>query len=366
MRKVLGSLALFVLLFFFTGCEKNITTKDLKANDWLIETTKEGEPNIIASFSDHVVSFSIDTSEMDSKANEWEALGEEFAKTLVEQMNYKFEYTLKNNEMVWKDDKDKKNDATYIVSKEKKDLILAPDKNNKSDNKEKLILKPYTKRKTIKSTKSTSSSSNKKSSSTTKASTSTAFSTKESTTEISTVATTNDYQAILNEYTTSLQSSTPSLIEEFRSEAANNTSGVDGLAAISNNKVEKLAMISTEGMNQMANYHYSISDNYATYESWASKLTDVYTTESQKIISEYLAYSMTVAVDANDKNTEQSVQQDYASSSKSQSERESTSQSPQTEYESSTDTGYEEVSQSPENMSAHTTISSEPVKVQNK
>lgn len=60
---------------------------------------------------------------MDSKANEWEALGEEFAKTLVEQMNYKFEYTLKNNEMVWKDDKDKKTMLPISLARKKKILF---------------------------------------------------------------------------------------------------------------------------------------------------------------------------------------------------------------------------------------------------
>ena len=90
-----------------------------------------------------------------------------------------------------------------------------------------------------------------------------------------------NYQAILDEYTTKIQSTTPSLIQDFKNEAVSNTSGIDGLAAISNNKVEKLAIIS----------NYSLSDEYSIYESWATKLTDVYTAESQKIIGEYLAYS---------------------------------------------------------------------------
>lgn len=101
------------------------------------------------------------------------------------------------------------------------------------------------------------------------------------------------YQAILDEYTAKIQSATPSLIQEFKNEAASNTGGTDGLAAISNNKVEKLAIISNEGIGKMADLHYSLSDEYSTYESWATKLTDVYTAESQKIIGEYLAYSST-------------------------------------------------------------------------
>ncbi|MDB1686330.1 LysM peptidoglycan-binding domain-containing protein [Enterococcus durans] len=100
-----------------------------------------------------------------------------------------------------------------------------------------------------------------------------------------------NYQTILDEYSTKIQSTTPSLIQDFKNEAASNTNGVDGLAAISNNKVEKLAIISNEGISKMADLHYSLSDEYSIYESWATKLTDVYTAESQKIIGEYLAYS---------------------------------------------------------------------------
>lgn len=98
------------------------------------------------------------------------------------------------------------------------------------------------------------------------------------------------YQNILDEYTTKIQSATPGLIQEFKNESVNNTSGIDGLAAISNNKVEKLAIISNEGLSKMSDLYYLLSDEYSTYESWATKLTDVYTIESQKIVGEYLAY----------------------------------------------------------------------------
>ncbi|MEX1551836.1 LysM peptidoglycan-binding domain-containing protein [Enterococcus sp. C50] len=297
MKKVLGGSLLFLSLLFFTACGKNITTEDLKANDWLIEATKDDEPNVIASFSDHVVSFSVDTSEMKSTASdEWEALGEDFAQKLVEQMNYKFDYTLKNNEMIWKD---KDNDAKYTVSKDGKNLILTPDKNNKSNDNEKLTLKPYKKKKSTNTTETTKTSSEKNSVTTAESSTQSSIKTNSntetstSTSNIVAVAenSSTNYQAILDEYTAKIQSATPSLIQEFKNEATNNTGGIDGLAAISNNKVEKLAIISNEGIGTMADLHYSLSDEYSTYESWATKLTDIYTTESQKIVGEYLAYS---------------------------------------------------------------------------
>lgn len=139
MKKLLGSLLVFVTLMLFTACGKKVTTEDLKANDWLIETKKDNEPNIITSFSDHVVSFNIDASSMKSSAsNEWEALGEEFANQLIEQMNYKVEYKLEGNVIILKDDD---GDAKYTVSKDDKNIIFTPDKSNDSDDNEKLILK---------------------------------------------------------------------------------------------------------------------------------------------------------------------------------------------------------------------------------
>lgn len=300
MKKVLGGSLLFLSLLFFTACGKNITTEDLKANDWLIEATKDDEPNMIASFSDHVVSFSVDTSEMKSTASdEWEALGEDFAQKLVEQMNYKFEYTLKNNEMIWKDEKDKDNDAKYTVSKDGKNLVLTPDKKNKSNDNEKLTLKPHKKKKSTKTTETTKPSSENSSVTTAESSTQSSIKTSSNTeTSMSSSAvvtvtenSSTNYQTILDEYTAKIQSTTPSLIQEFKNEATSNTGGIDGLAAISNNKVEKLAIISNEGIGKMADLHYSLSDEYPTYESWATKLTDIYTTESQKIVGEYLAYS---------------------------------------------------------------------------
>ena len=49
-----------------------ITTEDLKANDWLAESSQEEYPNMIVSFSDHVMSVSVDTDSMSSSAkDEW-------------------------------------------------------------------------------------------------------------------------------------------------------------------------------------------------------------------------------------------------------------------------------------------------------
>lgn len=146
-----------------------------------------------------------------------------------------------------------------------------------------------TKETKISSTKTSLSSTSESSIST--STTSKAQETSDSSTNSLLTADTTSYQSILSEYTLKIQDATPGLIQEFRNEASTNTSGIDGLAAISNNKVEKLAIISTDGVNQMANLHYSLSDDYSIYESWANQLITIYTEESQKIIGEYLASS---------------------------------------------------------------------------
>lgn len=146
MKNVIGFIGVLGFLLLLGGCTPNIETKDLTANDWIIEGKKKDDPDTIVNFSDHVVAFSIDTSSIPSSSkDEWEALGEEFAKQLLDHMSYKFEYTLKDNTMVWKKDgKISKKDAAYTVAKDEKNLVLTPkDSKDKKDN---LILKPYAKK----------------------------------------------------------------------------------------------------------------------------------------------------------------------------------------------------------------------------
>lgn len=145
MKKWLG-LIIVTFAFLLAGCGSSISKDDLKANDWVVEfADDEDTPNMIISFSDHVMSFKVDTSSIESSTeNEWEALGEEFAKELFDQMNYKLEYELNKDELKVQDDEDSKEYTYYKVSKEEKNIILAPDKEKNSDNDaEKMILKPY-------------------------------------------------------------------------------------------------------------------------------------------------------------------------------------------------------------------------------
>ncbi|MDO0920420.1 MULTISPECIES: LysM domain-containing protein [unclassified Enterococcus] len=157
MKKIsLGVFAL-IAIFFLVACEKKITTEDLKANDWIAESSSEDEPNMLLSFSEHVMSVSIDTDSMTSSAkDEWEQLGEDIAKQLIDQMSYKLEYVLDKDSIKIQDTDDEDAYVYYTVSKEDDNIVFTPDeKKNKDDSDaEKLVLKPYTKKKEVESSSS--------------------------------------------------------------------------------------------------------------------------------------------------------------------------------------------------------------------
>lgn len=150
MKKIsLGVFAL-IAIFFLAACGKKITTEDLKANDWIAESSSEDEPNMLLSFSDHVMSVSIDTDSMTSSAkDEWEQLGEDIAKQLIDQMSYKLEYVLKKDTIKIQDTDDEEAFVYYIVSKEDENIVFTPDEKQNKDESDvqKLVLKPYTKKK---------------------------------------------------------------------------------------------------------------------------------------------------------------------------------------------------------------------------
>ncbi|MFD2389554.1 LysM peptidoglycan-binding domain-containing protein [Enterococcus gallinarum] len=157
MKKISMGIFTVFTIFLLAACGNKVKTEDLKANDWIAEASNKEEPNMIISFSDHVMSVSVDTKSMKSSAkDEWEKLGEEFAKQIVDQLNYKLEYSLEKNTIKIQDTEDDNAFVYYTVSKENENIVLTPDekKNNDSSDAQKLILKPYTKKKNIESTTS--------------------------------------------------------------------------------------------------------------------------------------------------------------------------------------------------------------------
>lgn len=159
MKKISLGIFALIAIFFLAACEKKITTEDLKANDWIAESSSEDEPNMLLSFSDHVMSVSIDTDSMTSSAkDEWEQLGEDIAKQLIDQMSYKLEYVLEKDTIKIQDTDDEEAFVYYIVSKEDENIVFTPDeKQNKDESDaEKLVLKPYTKKKEVETSSSSS------------------------------------------------------------------------------------------------------------------------------------------------------------------------------------------------------------------
>lgn len=155
MKKLMGSLLVLIAIIALTACGKKVSVDDLQANEWAIESKEKGEPTLLANFSDHLMTFSVDTSSMKStSSDDLQAMGAEFAKKLVEQFSYKVEYTLKDDKLTLKaDGKNQKKEATYTVSKEDKTIVLTPDQSNDSANNEKMILQPHQKEKSSSSTK---------------------------------------------------------------------------------------------------------------------------------------------------------------------------------------------------------------------
>ena len=173
MKQWLGVILLGVV-FVLAGCKSYVTPEDLKANDWLVEPSKsekeKGTPDMIVSFSNHVMSIKVDTSSLESSAEDgWEALGEEIGKQLVEQMNFKFEYEINKDELKLTDTEDNDKDIYYKVTKDDDNVIFTPDKEKNTDEDEgnKMVLQPYKKTKT-KSSSTVSSSTTETTTSSTK------------------------------------------------------------------------------------------------------------------------------------------------------------------------------------------------------
>lgn len=141
---VKGLLVGALFLTFLTGCSTNVSEDDLKANDWTIEPDEEDVPNMIASFSDHVMTINVDVDSMESTAtDEWEQMGEDFAKELASEMNFKFEYTLDGDQVTLQDTENEDEENTYEVSEEDNNIIFTPIDDESEDDTETITLQPY-------------------------------------------------------------------------------------------------------------------------------------------------------------------------------------------------------------------------------
>lgn len=150
---------MILLSIVLSACGNKVTVDDLKVNDWQMDV-KENKDNINfkVSFSDHVMTWAVDASEMKSQAsNEWEKMGEDFGKQIVETIKYKVEYELKGKKVHLKED-DLGLDDDYSIEKEDKNIVLTPDDKDA----QKIVLKPYSKKPSKSEASTTTSKSEKK------------------------------------------------------------------------------------------------------------------------------------------------------------------------------------------------------------
>ncbi|GBD62035.1 putative uncharacterized protein [Tetragenococcus halophilus subsp. halophilus] len=144
MKKWIKGLLLGTLfLTFLAGCSSKVSEDDLKENNWSIEPDEEDVPNMIASFSDHVMSLKVDVDSIESTAtDEWEQIGEDFAKELASEMNFKFEYTLDDDQITLQDTENEDESNDFEVSKEDDNIIFTPIDDESDDGVETITLQP--------------------------------------------------------------------------------------------------------------------------------------------------------------------------------------------------------------------------------
>lgn len=97
------------------------------------------------------------------------------------------------------------------------------------------------------------------------------------------------YEEIYNSYSQQIADKTPTLINEFNSEADASDGSIDSLAGICNNKVSDLAELTNEGVSAMAELMYKNGDDYSIYDEWGQKLYSVYTDYAGQIQDVYLS-----------------------------------------------------------------------------
>lgn len=140
---IIGILLGILSIVFLAGCSASVSEDDLKANDWTIEPYEEDVPNMIASFSDHVMTINVDVDSIESTAtDEWEQMGEDFAKELASEMDFKLEYTLDDDQITLQDTDNEDESNIFDVSEEDDNIIFTPIDDESDDEVETITLQP--------------------------------------------------------------------------------------------------------------------------------------------------------------------------------------------------------------------------------
>lgn len=159
MKKIVGTISMIIFTLLLTGCSNKVTVDDLKTNDWQMDREENKEDiKFKVSFTDHIMTWAPDMSAMKSEAsNEWEKMGEDLGKQIVENIKYKVEYEL-NGKTIHLKEKDLDLDDDYTIEKDGKNIVLTPEDKDA----QKLVLTPYSKKSSVKESSTTSSTSKKK------------------------------------------------------------------------------------------------------------------------------------------------------------------------------------------------------------
>lgn len=141
LKKGVTTFYLVVAILFLVGCNSKVTQKELMDNTWevIVDDSKEKEElSFIAEFTKTQAVLSVDASQMKSQAlDDYEKLGEEFAKTLLSNLNYKLTYELKGDTIHLKNT-DFGIDDDFTIKKEKKTIVLSSPESD-----EQIILTPF-------------------------------------------------------------------------------------------------------------------------------------------------------------------------------------------------------------------------------
>jgi hypothetical protein len=144
MKKILGLGVMLGTVLLFAACSNKVSQEDLQKNYWDIKMEEDDGTKMTLNthFTDDQIIMKPKVEETKSTAtNEWEEMGEEFAKQYFEAMTFKADYTLKDDTIHVKSD-DLDLDETYTVKKDGNNIVFEA----KKDDSETMILKPAKKR----------------------------------------------------------------------------------------------------------------------------------------------------------------------------------------------------------------------------
>lgn len=128
LKKGMTSIYLVVMMVVLVGCSNKVTQKELMNHDWeiTVENNKESDGiALIASFTKTSAILSFDSSNMKTESSdEYNQLGEDFAKAILSNLTYDVDYELKHD-IIHLKNTDLDLDSDFNIKKDKKHIILS-------------------------------------------------------------------------------------------------------------------------------------------------------------------------------------------------------------------------------------------------